>query len=205
MCWTVALKDGIFRPAQTMAEAISSGKIVETYRVMPKHFTRSLKECLLQDGYIREDIHDANNAVINGPESKDWSESTVDELAEGWTMKMTATHIAAFYSTLASGVRRLPYLVKKSSNEEPKIIGEERNLIFETLDEYGPTNLVGRSSKSRWSGYAAETFAGMFPKENPRFAIVCAVFTTRLPEAFQMTGAPEKVATEFSDCTNIKK
>lgn len=205
LAWTVALKDGMFQSKEAMAEVISSGKIAKTYKAMPEHFTRSLKECLLQDGYIREDIHDANNAVIYGPESKDWSESMVDELAEGWTMKMTATHIAAFYSTLATGVRTLPYLVKKSYGEEPKIIGEERNLIIGMLDEYGSSNLVGRSSRSRWCGYAAETFAGVFPKDNPRFAIVCAVFTTRLPEAFLMTGVPEKVATEFSECTNIKK
>lgn len=129
----------------------------------------------------------------------------VDELAQGWTMKMTATHIAAFYSTLATGVRRLPYLVKKIRNEEPKIIGEERSLIIGKLDEYGSANLVGRSSKSRWCGYAAETFAGIFPKENPQFAIVCAVFTTRQPEAYRMTCVPEKVATEFSERSNIKK
>lgn len=205
LAWIVALKDGMFRSKEAMAKVISSGKIAKTYKAMPEHFARSFKDCLLQDGYIREDIHGANNAVLYGPESKDWSESMVDELAQGWTMKMTATHIAAFYSTLATGVRRLPYLVKKSRNEEPKIMGEERNLIFDTLDEYGSTPLVGRSSLSRWRGYAAETFAGVFPKKNPRFAIVCAVFTTRLPEAFLMTGVPEKVATEFSECTNIKK
>lgn len=205
LTWTVALKDGMFRSKEAMAEVISSGKIAKTYKAMPEHFTRSFKDCLLQDGYIRDDIHEANNAVIYGPESKDWSESMVDELAQGWTMKMTATHIAAFYSTLATGVRRLPYLVKKIRNEEPKIIGEERSLIIGKLDEYGSANLVGRSSKSRWCGYAAETFAGIFPKENPQFAIVCAVFTTRLPEAYRMTCVPEKVATEFSERSNIKK
>jgi len=199
LVWTVAMKDGMFQPDQTMAEAISSEKIAKTYKVMPEHFTRSLKECLLQEGYIREDIHEASDVRINGPESKDWSESKVDELAHGWAMKMTATHIAAFYSTLATGVRTIPYLVKKSRHEEPEILGEERNLILEKFDEYGTSGLVGRSSASRWCGYAAETFAGIFPKEEPRFAIVCAVFSARQPERFQMTGVPEKVATKFSE------
>lgn len=199
LVWTVAMNDGMFRSDQTMAEAISSEKIAETYKVMPEHFTRSLKKCLLQEGYIIEDIQDANDVVIKGPESKNWSESMVDELAQGWTMKMTATHITAFYSALATGVRRLPYLVKKSYGEEPRIIGEDRFLIIGMLEEYGSASLIGRSSKSRWCGYAAETFAGIFPKENPRFAIACAVFTTRQPEACQMTRAAEKVATEFSE------
>lgn len=118
-------------------------------------------------------------------------------------MKVTATHIAAFYSTLATGVRTLPYLVKKSHDEEPRILGDERNLITGLLDDYGTAGLVGKNSMSRWNGYAAETFAGIFPKEKPRFAIVCAVFTTRLPEDYQMTGVTEKVAMEFSECVNI--
>lgn len=199
LVWTVAMKDGMFQSDSPMAETISSGKIAKTYKAMPEHLTRSLKECLLQEGYIREDIHEASDVSINGPESKDWSESMVDELAHGWAMKMTATHIAAFYSTLATGVRTIPYLVKKSRHEEPEILGEERNLILEKFDEYGTSGLVGRSSASRWCGYAAETFAGIFPKEEPRFAIVCAVFSARQPERVQMTGVPEKVATKFSE------
>ena len=199
LVWTVAMKDGMFQSDSPMAETISSGKIAKTYKAMPEHLTRSLKECLLQEGYIREDIHEASDVSINGPESKDWSESMVDELAQGWTMKITATHIAAFYSTLATGVRTIPYIVKKSRHEEPEILGEERNLILEMFDEYGTSGLVGRSSASRWCGYAAETFAGIFPKEEPRFAIVCAVFSARQPERLQMTGVPEKVATKFSE------
>ncbi|HBH08056.1 MAG TPA: hypothetical protein DDX40_01455 [Rikenellaceae bacterium] len=199
LVWTVAMKDGMFRPDSPMAETIPSGKIAKTYKAMPEHFTRSLKECLLQEGCIREDIHDASDVRINGPESTDWSESEVDELAHGWAMKMTATHIAAFYSTLATGVRTIPYLVKKSRHGEPEIFGEERNLILEMFDEYGTSGLVGRSSVSRWCGYAAETFAGIFPKEEPRFAIVCAVFSARQPERFQMTRVTEKVATKFSE------
>ena len=156
------MKDGMFRPDSPMAETISSGKIAKTYKAMPEHFTRSLKECLLQEGYIREDIHNASDVRINDPESTNWSESEVDELAHGWAMKMTAAHIAAFYSTLATGVRTIPYLVKKSRHEEPEILGEERNLILEMFDEYGPYGLVGRSSVSRWCDYALGAPEGHF-------------------------------------------
>ena len=166
LVWTVAMKDGMFRPDSPMAEAISSGKIAKTYKAMPEHFTRSLKECLLQEGYIREDIHNASDVRINDPESTDWSESEVDELAHGWAMKMTAAHIAAFYSTLATGVRTIPYLVKKSRHEEPEILGEERNLILEMFDEYGPYGLVGRSSVSRWCDYALGAPEGHFNARN---------------------------------------
>ena len=205
LTWTVALKDGMFRSREAMAEALASGKMTKTYKVTPEHFVNSLIECLPPDEYIWKDIHGASNVKIHSPKSKDWSESDVEELAEGWTMKVTATHIAAFYSTLATGVRTLPYLVKKSYDEEPRILGDERNLIIERLDEYGTTGLVGRSSESRWSGYAAETFAGIFPKEKPRFAIVCAVFTTLLPEVHRMTGAAKKVAAGFSEHVNINR
>lgn len=203
LTWMVALKDGMFRSKESMAEALALGKMTKTYKVTPEHFVNSLTECLPPEEYIWKDIHGASNVKIHSPKSKDWSESDVEELAKGWTMKMTVTHIAAFYSTLTTGVRRLPYLVKKSYDEEPRLLGDERNLIIERLDKYGTAGLVGRSSESRWSGYAAETFAGIFPKKNPQFAIVCAVFTTLLPEAYQTTGAVEKVAVEFSEHVNI--
>lgn len=203
LTWMVALKDGMFRSKETMAEALTSGKMTKTYKVTPEHFVNSLIECLPPEEYIRKDIHEASNVKIHSPKSKDWSESDVERLAKGWTMKVTATHIAAFYSTLVTGVRTLPYLVKKNYDEEPRLLGDERNLIIERLNEYGAAGLVGKNSMSRWCGYAAETFAGIFPKKNPRFAIVCAVFTTRLPEDYQMTEVTEKVAMEFSGCVNI--
>ncbi len=199
LIWMVALKDGMFRSKETMAEAFTSGKMTKTYKVTPEHFVNSLIECLPPEEYIWKDIHGASNVKIHSPKSKDWSESDVEELAKGWVMKVTATHIAAFYSTLATGVRTLPYLVKKSHDKEPRILGDERNLITGLLDDYGTAGLVGKNSMSRWNGYAAETFAGIFPKEKPRFAIVCAIFTDRPYSGYRMTGTVGKVAGELSE------
>lgn len=57
LIWMAALKDGMFRSKETMAEAFTSGKMTKTYKVTPEHFVNSLIECLPPEEYIYGKIY----------------------------------------------------------------------------------------------------------------------------------------------------
>lgn len=116
-------------------------------------------------------------------------------------MKVSPLHVMTFYGALASGNIVGAHLRLGAGRDVPLSRYEEidRNIIINALDCGTEGNLVGRASVSRFNEYgrssrAGETFAGFFPKDEPEYAIVCAIFTDRPYSGYKMTGTAKKVA-----------
>lgn len=121
-------------------------------------------------------------------------------------MKVSPLHVMTFYGALASGNIVGAHLRLGAGRDVPlSRYGEiDRNIIINALDCGTEGNLVGRASVSRFNEYgrssrAGETFAGFFPKDEPEYAIVCAIFTDRPYSGYRMTGTVGKVAGELSE------
>lgn len=79
----------------------------------------------------------------------------------------------------------------------------DRSLIINAPGCGDKDGLVCMASASRFNEYgnssrAGETFAGFFTKDEPEYAVFCAIFTDRPYSGYMMTGAAEKVAEELS-------
>lgn len=205
LTWTVALDDGMFHSDAGLKEYIASGCILEAYKNIPGHYVAALRSFLPEDDWNTIEVEGVKQVEMPDPKSLEWSEQTVQALSRGYSMKVSPLHVMTFYSALASGNIVGAHLrLGVGRDVPPSRYGEiDRSLIISALDCGKEECLIGRTSVSRFNEYgcssrAGETFAGFFPKAEPEYAVVCALFTDRPFSGYRMTGAAQKAAEELA-------
>lgn len=206
LTWTVALDDGMFNSEAGLKESAASGNIPKAYQNIPEHYVAALRSFLPVGEWNTIEVDGVKQVEMPDPRSPEWSEQTVKALSKGYSMKVSPLHVMTFYGALASGNIVGAHLRLGAGRDVPlSRYGEiDRNIIINALDCGTEGNLVGRASVSRFNEYgrssrAGETFAGFFPKDEPEYAIVCAIFTDRPYSGYRMTGTVGKVAGELSE------
>lgn len=205
LTWTVALDDGIFHSEARLKESISTGSILEAYKNIPGHYVEALRSFLPEGGWNTIEVEGVKQVEMPDPKSPEWSEQTVQALSKGYSMKVSPLHVMTFYGALASGNIVGAHLILGAGRDVPLSRYNEidRSLIINALGCDDKDGLVGMASVSRFNEYgnssrAGETFAGFFPKDEPEYAVICAIFTDRPYSGYRMTGVAKKVAEELS-------
>lgn len=151
------------------------------------------------------EVEGAKHVEMPDPKSPEWSESVVYDLSKGHSMKVSPLHVVTFYGALASGNIVGAHLISGAGRDVPLSRYNEidRSLVINAPGCGDKDGLVCMASASRFNEYgnssrAGETFAGFFPKDEPEYAVVHAIFTDRPYSGYMMTGAAEKVAEELS-------
>lgn len=205
LTWTVALDDGMFNSEAELKESVASESIPEAYKNIPEHYVAALRSFLPEGEWNTIEVEDVKQVEMPDPGSPEWSEQTVQALSKGYSMKVSPLHVMTFYGAVASGNIVGAHLRLGAGRDVPlSRYGEiDKNIIISAIDCGTEGNLVGRASVSRFNEYgsssrAGETFAGFFPKDEPEYAVVCAIFTDRPYSGYRMTGTAEKVAEKLS-------
>lgn len=200
LSWLVALRGGMFHTGQELAEVRRDSSIAAEYRSFPDRYVEALKS------YMTPDLCDMME--LAGCRSVEFSvaSSTVAGLAVGKDMTMSPLCVASFYAALASGGLSQPHLKKSDcrseiDNGQQLFAGIDLSVITGALDTSGV--VTGLSSESSYTDYdgticAGVTYAGFFPREEPEFAVVCAVFGDRNASA-EVLGDVTAVASHIAD------
>ena len=177
LTWAVALDDGLCHSeTDLLKESIDSGNIPEAYKNIPGHYVAVLRSFLPEDDWNTIEVEGVKYVEMPDPKSNGWTESTIRALSEGYSMKVSPLHVMTFYGALASG----------------NIVGAHielaggRDVPSSRFNEYGSFPKAG------------ETFAGFFPKDDPEYALVCAIFTDQPYSGYKTTGVVQKMAEELS-------
>lgn len=181
LSWLVAFRDGMFHTGKELADARRDSIIAAAYRFFPGRYVESMRL------YMAPDLCDMME--LSGCRNAEFSEasSAVSGLVLGRDMTMSPLCVASFYAALASGEVLQPHLKKSDcrsgidSGQQP-FAGIDLGVITGALDTSGV--VTGLSSVSSYVDYdaapgAGVTYAGFFPREEPEYAVVCAMFGAR--------------------------
>lgn len=200
LSWLVAFRDGIFHTGKELAEARRDSSIAAAYRFFPGRYVESMRS------YMAPDLCDMME--LSGCRNAEFSEasSAVSGLVLGRDMTMSPLCVASFYAALASGEVLQPHLKKSDcrsgiDNGQQPFAGIDLGVITGALDTSGI--VTGLSSVSSYVDYdaapgAGVTYAGFFPREEPEYAVVCAMFGARNVPA-EALGDVTAVASRIAD------
>lgn len=200
LSWLVAFRDGMFHTGKELAEARRDSSVAAAYRFSPGRYVESLRS------YMAPDLCDMME--LSGCRNAEFSEasSAVSGLVLGREMTMSPLCVASFYAALASGGMLRPHLKKSDCcsgiDSGPKLFaGIDLGVITGALDTSGI--VTGLSSVSSYADYdvapcAGVTYAGFFPREEPEYAVVCAMFGARNVPA-EALGDVTAVASRIAD------
>lgn len=178
LSWLVAFRDGMFHTGKELADARRDSSIAAAYRFLPGRYVESMRS------YMAPDLCDMME--LSGCRNAEFSEasSAVSGLVLGRDMTMSPLCVASFYAALASGEVLQPHLKKSDcrsgiDNGPQPFAGIDLGVITGALDTSGV--VTGLSSVSSYVDYDAApgsgvTYAGFFPREEPEYAVVCAMF-----------------------------
>lgn len=200
LSWLVAFRDGMFHTGKELAEARRDSSIAAAYRFLPVRYVESMRS------YMAPDLCDMME--LSGCRNAEFSEasSAVSGLVLGRDMTMSPLCVASFYAALASGEVLQPHLKKSDcrsgiDNGQQPFAGIDLGVITGALDTSGI--VTGLSSVSSYVDYdaalgAGVTYAGFFPREEPEYAVVCAMFGVRNVPA-EALGDVAAVASRVAD------
>lgn len=181
LSWLVAFRDGMFHTGKGLAEARRDSSIAAAYRFSPGSYVESLRSYMAPDLCGMMELSGCRNAEFSE------ASSAVSGLVLGREMTMSPLCVASFYAALASGGMLRPHLKKSDCRSEidsgPKpFAGIDLGVITGALDTSGI--VTGLSSVSSYADYDVDpctgvTYAGFFPREEPEYAVVCAMFGER--------------------------
>lgn len=125
---------------------------------------------------------------------KDWSGLSKPSISIGQEILVTPVHILQFYSAIANGGYKVqPKLIRTGKVDKERIISEETSNIMQNLMKKVVLEGTGKNADSKFFGIAGKTgtaqkfdmesksysktdynagFAGFFPAENPKFAMI---------------------------------
>lgn len=181
LSWLVAFRDGMFHTGKELADARRDSSIAAAYRFLPGRYVESMRS------YMAPDLCDMME--LSGCRNAEFAEasSAVSGLVLGRDMTMSPLCVASFYAALASGEVLQPHLKKSDCRSgiddgQQPFAGIDLGVITGALDTSGI--VTGLSSVSSYVDYdaapgAGVTYAGFFPREEPEFAVVCAMFGAR--------------------------
>lgn len=200
LSWLVAFRDGMFHTGKELADARRDSSIAAAYRFFPGRYVESMRS------YMAPDLCDMME--LSGCRNAEFSEasSAVSGLVLGRDMTMSPLCVASFYAALASGEVLQPHLKKSDwrseiDNGQQPFAGIDLGVITGALDTSGI--VTGLSSVSSYVDYdaapgAGVTYAGFFPREEPEYAVVCAMFGARNVSA-EALGDVAAVASRIAD------
>lgn len=200
LSWLVAFRDGMFHTGKELADARRDSSIAVAYRFFPGRYVESMRS------YMSPDLCDMME--LSGCRNAEFSEasSAVSGFVLGRDMTMSPLCVASFYAALASGEVLQPHLKKSDcrsgiDNGQQPFAGIDLGVITGALDTSGI--VTGLSSVSSYVDYdaapgAGVTYAGFFPREEPEFAVVCAMFGARNVPA-EALGDVAAVASRIAD------
>lgn len=200
LSWLVAFRDGMFHTGKELADARRDSSIAAAYRFLPGRYVESMRS------YMAPDLCDMME--LSGCRNAEFSEasSAVSGLGLGRDMTMSPLCVASFYAALSSGEVLQPHLKKSDcrsgiDNGQQPFAGIDLGVITGALDTSGI--VTGLSSVSSYVDYdaapgAGVTYAGFFPREEPEYAVVCAMFGARNVQA-EALGDVAAVASRLAD------
>lgn len=200
LSWLVAFRDGMFHTGKELADARRDSSIAAAYRFLPGRYVESMRS------YMAPDLCDMME--LSGCRNAEFAEasSAVSGLVLGRDMTMSPLCVASFYAALSSGEVLQPHLKKSDcrsgiDNGQQPFAGIDLGVITGALGTSGV--VTGLSSVSSYVDYdaapgAGVTYAGFFPREEPEYAVVCAMFGARNVQA-EALGDVAAVASRIAD------